>query len=1083
MKRIISLLLTSALILSVFCVTAVTSAAAAGTEFSVAENSDKIRPVGRSFLGDDGLICDWTASGIEFSAECEGDVSLKIHADCKTAGGLSNTDCYYTVYVDGVRKDERLRVISGNNTVAIATDLASGLHTFKIVKQTEAVVAATEIQSIIVNGTLGDRPSDPEYVFDVIGDSISSGYGALGVNNQAAVHSDGTRTYAYVAAENFGAEVRVTSVSGTVITSAYNQYKQLDYLRSGLGDYNFSDFKKPNAVIMALGTNDKERTVEYWQTNLQKFMDLIRGGYNDYTIPFVFVWCIMDNSEQLRINVNTAFENLQKIDAEKYSYTYMTNGNRSGGHPNQSGHLFAAKKLTQCLVNNGIMPASALKSDATVTLTPTQQDSMVINNFDSLNGLTVPDGIKYESVEPLYPTDKDNDTAHAAKFTADGSQTSGKIKLNTSSINAGGFRIKGISMYLKYTDTADYTDTESPVKTLPKLFLQSSDKSFTQTLNAADGEVTKAGFTWENSDKTNFVFIHVLMESKMPNISIELGTDSCEYIVDNISVILNDYAVYDNPNAAYKALSSFPVIGVIDTDVTEPETTTGRDSAPHTFKTLFDADSAENAVTYSGSGLKAGSLGITDAAGLPYNTQTGSSKLLKYMTNGMYENPQVTFSGDVINQLAQDSVGVRIWVAADKESPAGGRSGVMFRFYDSVSGQTYSASSWGYTYSAIGTGGNWYSLYWDDYSTSSKKLAIGAGGGTVSANSIYKNITKITVSSGVNGNGNYGTLVDNNIYIDDLQFIYPDNGEAPSVSESTIAPSEPSSEPSEPTKPASGEEVLMQLTADQINFVQCKNSVSATKTAGAADDDYVVKFDLASKISSDKGFAISIPKSIFTDYSPTKIVYKLRADETYDSGYGYMFFSISDAANNQNAAPAESDTLVRYGQYENSTINTTTTVKTISASNSAHENIFKNGLNVAYFYNKLGPATKTIYVEAIEVYYIAQDTPSEPSSAEPSQPSSAEPSQPSSAEPSEPSSAEPSEPSSNVPMIKYGDANGNGDINLLDLLFMRKHLAKWNIEIDTKAADCNVDGDVNLLDLLLMRKYLAKWNVVLGPQK
>ena len=29
----------------------------------------------------------------------------------------------------------------------------------------------------------------------------------------------------------------------------------------------------------------------------------------------------------------------------------------------------------------------------------------------------------------------------------------------------------------------------------------------------------------------------------------------------------------------------------------------------------------------------------------------------------------------------------------------------------------------------------------------------------------------------------------------------------------------------------------------------------------------------------------------------------------------------------------------------------------------------------------------------------------------------------------------------------------------------------------------DADGKVNLLDLVLMRKYLAKWNVVFGPQK
>ena len=69
------------------------------------------------------------------------------------------------------------------------------------------------------------------------------------------------------------------------------------------------------------------------------------------------------------------------------------------------------------------------------------------------------------------------------------------------------------------------------------------------------------------------------------------------------------------------------------------------------------------------------------------------------------------------------------------------------------------------------------------------------------------------------------------------------------------------------------------------------------------------------------------------------------------------------------------------------------------------------------------------------------------------------------------------------PTVKYGDLNGDGKINLLDLVAMRKYLAKWSITVDKAAADCNADGKINLFDLILLRKYLAKWNVVLGPQK
>ncbi|MBR6337107.1 MAG: dockerin type I repeat-containing protein, partial [Ruminococcus sp.] len=60
-----------------------------------------------------------------------------------------------------------------------------------------------------------------------------------------------------------------------------------------------------------------------------------------------------------------------------------------------------------------------------------------------------------------------------------------------------------------------------------------------------------------------------------------------------------------------------------------------------------------------------------------------------------------------------------------------------------------------------------------------------------------------------------------------------------------------------------------------------------------------------------------------------------------------------------------------------------------------------------------------------------------------------------------------------------GDANGDGEVTVMDVLLIRQSLAGWSIEINELAADVDANGVVNVLDVLLIRQSLAGWNVVL----
>ena len=54
-----------------------------------------------------------------------------------------------------------------------------------------------------------------------------------------------------------------------------------------------------------------------------------------------------------------------------------------------------------------------------------------------------------------------------------------------------------------------------------------------------------------------------------------------------------------------------------------------------------------------------------------------------------------------------------------------------------------------------------------------------------------------------------------------------------------------------------------------------------------------------------------------------------------------------------------------------------------------------------------------------------------------------------------------------------GDTTGDGKVNIMDLIRLRKHLAGDSVDINLSNADVTGDGKVNVMDLIRLRKYLA----------
>ena len=64
-----------------------------------------------------------------------------------------------------------------------------------------------------------------------------------------------------------------------------------------------------------------------------------------------------------------------------------------------------------------------------------------------------------------------------------------------------------------------------------------------------------------------------------------------------------------------------------------------------------------------------------------------------------------------------------------------------------------------------------------------------------------------------------------------------------------------------------------------------------------------------------------------------------------------------------------------------------------------------------------------------------------------------------------------------------GDINGDGDVNLKDLVTIAQVQAKWtDVKYVSYALDTNGNGQFTLDDVSFFAQYLAGWNVVLNTE-
>jgi hypothetical protein len=218
--------------------------------------SPAVRFVGRFDQSDTkGPQFEW--SGSEMQARFSG-TQVSVHLN-----GSSN--CFESV-ADGVAK--KVQYAGGDLTLALATGLAAGEHEVRLSRITEAFFQPVQFLGFSFgSGALLAPPPAPSRRIEVVGDSITAGYGNEGTSSSCSFSADTENhylTYAAISARDLGADLVTLAWSG------------IGMYRNGGGDmssprmperylltmpdvansvWNFANYV-PHAVVINLGTND-----------------------------------------------------------------------------------------------------------------------------------------------------------------------------------------------------------------------------------------------------------------------------------------------------------------------------------------------------------------------------------------------------------------------------------------------------------------------------------------------------------------------------------------------------------------------------------------------------------------------------------------------------------------------------------------------------------------------------------------------------------------------------------------------------------------------------------------------------------
>ena len=365
---------------------------------------DRLTCFGRTYVKDDTLYLFWTNAGFAFRFNGTG-ATATVTADNQTPIYWG----YLNVYVDGeFTPSQTICLDRATQTVTFAKDLPAGEHTIEVRKRNEAAYGGSStigVKELVVAGELLDPPAAPTRRIEVVGDSITSGFGNLDPTGQHPMFTteleEGTMTYAVLAAKQLGANASIVSRSGIgfcrgseTTDSIYTYYDKTASLPGNTGSDTAWDFaaNPSDVVVINLGTNDNGAKIggqpipaATMTAEAVAFLRLVRAKNPDATI--IWTYGLMGNGA--RPALEAAVKTLADEGDAKVFYLPLedrvttTEGVGTHGHPSLQTDINRSAVLA-----NFIAEKTGWERDASAMLRAQIQHSSPFATAENLKNYT-----------------------------------------------------------------------------------------------------------------------------------------------------------------------------------------------------------------------------------------------------------------------------------------------------------------------------------------------------------------------------------------------------------------------------------------------------------------------------------------------------------------------------------------------------------------------------------------------------------------------------------------------------------------------------------------------------------------------